>query len=142
MNHLEASKTVVSTSFGTAATLVIDTKDWAYASVDVVYGPATSLVSVANTFTLRAADTVAGLADYTATYPVSGATAVATSVAQTSSSTIVRADFDLRGKPRYIELGTTTPDTARRVVIVARLGKGEKGADSASDKGAAVKYTG
>jgi hypothetical protein len=142
VNHLEATKTVASTSFGTAATLVVDTLGHDYMSVDAIYGPGTATVAKANTFTLRAADTVAGLADYTGTYSVAGATALATSVTYTSVSTVVRADFDLRGKPRYIEVGTTTPDTAARVVVVARLGKSEKGADTAADKGAAIKFTG
>jgi len=33
-------------------------------------------------------------------------------------------------------------DTAARVILVGRLGKGEKGADTATDKGVAVKFTG
>lgn len=141
MNHLEATKTVVSTP-GTAATLTVDTRGWEYLSVDAVYGPCVATSAVANTFTLQAADAVADLADYTSTYPVSGATAVATSVSQTAVSTVIRADFDLRGKPRYIQVGTSTPDTAARVVLVGRLGKGEVGPDTASEVGAAVKYTG
>lgn len=142
MNHLEATKTVVSTSFGTAATLVIDTLGYDYASVDAIYGPTVASSAVANTFTLRAGDTVAGLASYTSTYSVAAATAVATSVSQTSSSTVVRLDIDLRGKPRYIEVATTVPSTSARAVIVGRLGKGEKGADTAAEKGAAVKFSG
>jgi hypothetical protein len=141
VNHLEATKTVASAP-GTASVLVVDTKGFDYLSVDAVYGPCVATSAVANTFTLRAGDTVAGLASYTGTYPVAAATAVATSVSQTAVSTLVRADFDLRGKPRYIEVGTSTPDTAASVVVIGRLGKGEKGADSAAEKGAAVKFTG
>jgi hypothetical protein len=141
VNHLEATKTVASAP-GTAATLQVDTKGYDYLSVDAVYGPCVATSAVASVFTLKAADTVAGLADYTGTYPVAGATAVATSLSQTAVSTLVRADFDLRGKPRYIEVGTTMADTAARVILVGRLGKGEKGADTATDKGVAVKFTG
>ena len=141
MNHLESTKTVASNP-GTSSVLVVDTKGYDYLSVDAVYGPCVATSAVANTFTLRAADTTGALADYTGTYSVSGATAVATSVAQTAASTVIRCDFDLRGKPRYVEVGTSTPDTAARVVIVGRLGKGEIGPEAAADKGVAKKYTG
>jgi hypothetical protein len=141
VNHLEATKTVASAP-GTASVLVVDTKGFDYLSVDAVYGPCVATSAVASTFTLRAGDTVPALASYTSTYSVASATAVATSVSQTAVSTLVRADFDLRGKPRYIEVGTQMNDTAARVIVVGRLGKGEKGADSAAEKGAAVKFTG
>jgi hypothetical protein len=141
VNHLESTKTVASAP-GTSAVLLVDTKQYDYLSVDAVYGPCSAGSAVASTFTLRAADTVAGLASYTSTYSVASATAVATSVSQTAVSTVIRADFDLRGKPRYIEVGTTMNDTAARAIVVGRLGKGEKGPVDAADKGVAVKFTG
>ena len=54
----------------------------------------------------------------------------------------MRLDFDLRGKPRYISLATAPNDTNARVVLVGRLSKGEVGAESASQKGVLVKYSG
>lgn len=148
MNFVESSKSVASlvTSGSSAATvaLTIDTLGYEYLSVDGVYGACVSTSAVASTFSLRAGDTVAALADYTATYgAVTGITSSAnTAAAQTAASTIVRLDFDLRGKPRYISLATAPNDTNARVVLVGRLSKGEIGAESASAKGALLKYSG
>ncbi len=150
MNHLENSKSVASlvatgssVAAGTVA-LTVDTLGYEYLSVDAVYSTCNANSAVASIFTLRAGDTVAGLADYTATYgSVSGITSSAnTAASQTSVATVARLDFDLRGKPRYISLATAPNDTAARAILVGRLSKGADGPDSASEKGVRVKYSG
>lgn len=150
MNFVENTKSVSSlvatgssVAGGTVA-LTVDTIGWEYLSVDAVYSTCVSSSAVAAIFTLRAADTTAALADYTATYgSVSGVTSVAnTSAAQTSAATIARLDLDLRGKPRFISVATAPNDTNARAIIVGRLSKGETGPDTAAEMGTFVKYSG
>jgi hypothetical protein len=149
VNHLENSKSVASLvatgnsqAAGTVA-LTVDTIGYDYLSVDAVYSTCVAGSAVASIFTLRAGDTVASLADYTPTYgAVSGVTSSAnTSSAQTSRPTVVRLDFDLRGKPRYISVATAPNDTAARALLVGRLGKGEAGPESAAQKGVLLKFS-
>lgn len=149
MNFLESTKSVASgvatgsSVAGGTVRLTVDTLGYDYLSVDAVYSTCAVASAVAAIFTLRAGDTEAALADYTATYPVAGVTSVAnTSAAQTSTPQIVRLDLDLRGKPRYIQVGTAPNDTNARAIVTARLGKGENKVDSASAKGLLLKYTG
>jgi hypothetical protein len=54
---------------------------------------------------------------------------------------VVRLDVDLRGKGRYLKIDAT-PATSLATTIVARLGKGEIGPESASAKGVLAKYSG
>lgn len=142
MNHLENSKSV-SSLVGTSVSLTVDTKGWDYLSVDAVYGSVVATSAVAATFTLQAGDTTGALSSITSTYPVAGITSSANTVAaQSTSANIMRLDFDLRGKPRYISLATALNDTAGRVVLTGRLGKGSDGPDTASENGVRQKYTG
>ena len=142
MNHLEATKTVVGstvTSAAGTATLTIDTLGYDYASVDVLVAvsatPANTAASILNVLTLSQGDTnTAGTSVYTVAVPDASA-------AVTSQPSVVRLDVDLRGKSRYLKVDAT-PATALATTIAARLGKGEKGADTAADKGALAKYSG
>jgi hypothetical protein len=149
VNFVENTKTVASLvatgnsqAAGTVA-LTVDTIGWEYLSVDAVYSTCVVGSAVASIFTLRAADTTAALADYTATYgSVAGVTSVAnTSASQTSVATVARLDFDLRGKPRFISVATAPNDTNCRAILVGRLSKGEVGPDTAAEAGAFVKYS-
>lgn len=142
MNFLEATKTVVGTTVTSAAgtaTLTVDTLGYAYASVDVVVAKsstaANTAASILNVLTLSQGDTTAaGDSVYTVAVP-------AASVAVTNEPSVVRLDVDLRGKDRYLKVDAT-PATSLATTIVCRLGKGEKGADTAADKGALSKYSG
>jgi hypothetical protein len=67
--------------------------------------------------------------------------APAASVAVTNQPSVVRLDVDLRGKGRYVKVDAT-PATSLATTIVARLGKGEIGPESASAKGVLAKYSG
>jgi hypothetical protein len=122
VNHLEATKTVVGTTVTSAAgtaTLTIDTLGYDYASVDVV---------------VAVSATPANTSVYTVAVP-------AASVAVTAQPSVVRLDVDLRGKGRYVKVDAT-PATSLATTIVARLGKGEAGPETASAKGVLAKYSG
>ena len=142
MNFLESTKTVVGTTVTSAAgtaTLTIDTLGYAYASVDVLVAtsstPANTSASILNVLTLSQGDTnTAGSSVYTVAAP-------SASVAVTAQPSVVRLDVDLRGKSRYLKIDAT-PASSLATTIVARLGKGEVGPESASAKGALAKYSG
>jgi hypothetical protein len=149
VNHVENTRSVASgvatgssVAGGTVA-LTVDTLGYGYLSVDAVYSTCVVASAVASIFTLEAADTTAALATYTATYgSVTAVTSVAnTAAAQTSTPTIMRFDFDLRGKPRYIRFATAPNDTNARAVIVGRLSKGADGPDSADEKNTRLKFS-
>ena len=142
MNFLENSKTVVGTTVTSAAgtaTLTIDRLGYDYASIDVVVAvsatPANTAASILNVLTLSGGDTTtAGTSIYTVAVP-------SASVAVTAQPSVVRLDVDLRGKGRYVKIDAT-PATSLATTIVARLGKGEVGVDSASEMGVLAKYSG
>jgi hypothetical protein len=142
VNYLEASKTVVGstvTSAAGTATLTIDRLGYDYVSIDVAVAvsttPANTAASILNVLTLSQGDTnTAGASVYTVAAP-------AASVAVTNQPSVVRLDVDLRGKGRYLKVDAT-PATSLATTIVARLGKGEVGPESASAKGVLAKYSG
>ena len=142
MNFLENSKTVVGTTVTSAAgtaTLTIDRLGYDYASIDVVVAvsatPANTAASILNVLTLSGGDTTtAGSSIYTVAAP-------AASAAVTAQPSVVRFDIDCRGKGRYVKVDAT-PATSLATTIVARLGKGEVGVDSASEMGVLAKYSG
>jgi len=142
VNFLENSKTVVGTTVTSAAgtaTLTIDRLGYDYASIDVIVAvsatPANTAASILNVLTLSGGETTtAGSSIYTVAAP-------AASAAVTAQPSIVRMDIDLRGKGRYVKVDAT-PATSLATTIVARLGKGEVGVDSASEMGVLAKYSG
>jgi hypothetical protein len=142
LNDLEYTKSLVGTTVTSAAgtaTLTIDTLGYAYASVDVVVAvsatPANTAASILNVLTLSQGDTnTAGSSVYTVAVP-------AASVAVTAQPSVVRLDVDLRGKSRYLKVDAT-PATSLATTIVARLGKGEAGPETAAAKGVLAKYSG
>jgi hypothetical protein len=142
VNFLENSKTVVGTTVTSAAgtaTLTIDRLGYDYASIDVVVAvsatPANTAASILNVLTLSGGDTTtAGTSIYTVAAP-------AASAAVTAQPSVVRFDIDCRGKGRYVKVDAT-PATSLATTIVARLGKGEVGVDSASEMGVLAKYSG
>lgn len=142
MNFLENSRTVVGTTVTSAAgtaTLTIDRLGYDYASIDVIVAvsatPANTSASILNVLTLSGGDTTtAGTSIYTVAAP-------AASAAVTAQPSVVRFDIDLRGKGRYVKVDAT-PATSLATTIVARLGKGEVGPETASAKGVLAKYSG
>ena len=142
MNHLEATKTVVGTpctSAAVTATLTLDTLGYDYASIEVIVDKSSTAGhtanSILNVLTLTQGDTTAaGSSVYTVSVP-------AASVAVTNQASVVRLDVDCRGKGRYLKVDAT-PAVTLDTNIVARLGKGEAGPESASAKGVLAKYSG
>lgn len=142
MNFPEATKTVVGDpANGTAgtATLTLDTLGFSYASIDVIVGKSSTAAhtaaSILNTLTLSQGDTTtAGASVYTVAVP-------AASAAVTSQASVVRLDVDLRGKGRYLKVDASAVGTLP-TNIVARLGRGEIGPDTAAEVGALAKYSG
>jgi hypothetical protein len=142
LNDLEYTKTVVGdpcTSNTTTATLTLDTLGFDYASIDVIVNKsataANTAASILSVLTLSQGDTnTAGASVYTVAVP-------AASVAVTAQPSVVRLDVDLRGKSRYLKIDAT-PATVLTTNIVARLGKGEAGPESAAAKGALAKFSG
>lgn len=143
MNFIEATKTVVGTpctSAATTATLTLDTLGYSYASIDVIVDKSSTAghtaASILNVLSLGQGDTTSAVT--TAVYTVA---VPAASVAVTNQASVVRLDVDLRGKSRYLKVDAT-PAASLNTNIVARLGKGVEGPESASAKGALAKYSG
>jgi hypothetical protein len=143
VNHLEATKTVVGTpctSEEVTATLTLDTLGYDYASIEVIVDKSSdadhTTDPILSVLTLKQGDVSNSVT--TDVYTVS---APAASVAVTNQASVVRLDVDCRGKGRYLKVDAT-PATTLNTNIVARLGKGEKGPESAADKGVLAKYSG
>jgi len=142
MNHVAATKSAaagkgaVYTSSQTA-TLTLDTLGYAYASIDVIAGPAASTSSVFQTLTLTESDASTGT--YSTVSGFSGDLKPAAYAGQTATDamTVSRLDVDLRGKKRYLRI-ITSPNTDTVIVVSARLGRGEAGPVDATGKGVKV----
>ena len=122
-------------------TLTLDTLGFDHASIDVIYGPAASTSSVAQTLTLRQGDAVTAV-----TETVTGFTGTLTPSAYagqtvTSQMTISRIEVDCRGKKRYLAVATS-PNTDTVIVIAARLSRAEEGPYDATTKGVRVNTAG
>jgi hypothetical protein len=122
-------------------TLTLDTLGYDFASIDVIYGPAASTSSVAQTLTLRQGD-----ASNAVTENVTGFTsglAPAAYAGQTAATqmTISRLEVDCRGKKRYLAVATS-PNTDTVVVIAARLSRAEEAPYNAATKGVQVNVAG
>lgn len=142
MNHLEATKSVVSHSENLTAaqthTLTIDTLGYAYVSVDVcqeAWGNA-GFTSQASFTTLKVEESDNNSSYSNVTALVGGGTGGFTipTPTATAGDVVVRMDLDLRGHKRYLKV-SATPYTTGTVYTVARLGKGNVGPVSASAKG-------
>jgi hypothetical protein len=143
VNHLEATKSVYGspvTASTLTATLTIDTLGYDYASIDVVVDKSSTAshtaASIMSVLSLAQGDASNAVTDSVYTVAVPDA-----SVAVTAQPSVVRLDVDLRGKKRYLKVDAT-PAQNLSTVVTARLGRGEKGADAAVEKGALAKYSG
>ena len=146
MNFVEMTKSVaagkgaVYTSSQTN-TLTLDTLGFEYASIDVIYGPAASTSSVAQTLTLQQSDSAS--TDYGNVTGFTGDLKPAAYAGQTVTDTMttVRLDVDMRGKKRYLRVATS-PNTDTVIVVAARLSKAEEGPYDTTTKGARVSAAG
>lgn len=140
MNFVEMSKSVASgkgsvyTSSQTN-TLTLDTLGFEYASIDVIYGPAASTSSVAQTLTLQQCDTSGGTYENITGFTGDLKPAAYAGQTVTDTMTEVRLDVDMRGKKRFLQV-KTSPNTDTVIVVAARLSKAEEGPYDATTKGA------
>jgi len=142
MNFVASTKSVskAETSVALTAThsVEIDTLGFDFASIDVVFSPFTSAsgpTTAANVLRVAQSDS-AGSGQTNISGFVGGTDfTVGAGVTATSSvGYIQRFDIDLRGKRRYLTV-YATPASTCGVVTSCRLGKGEAGPVSATDKG-------
>lgn len=147
MNHLENSKSV--TQIGTADTATnataqhsVDTLGFEIASVDVIFEPVAAAgtnSAVAIALKLQEGDTTASYSDVSGF--VGGTDFTIPTPGNTSDSNVVRFDVSLRGRKRYLNV-YATPNAASVIASNVRLGKGEDGPSSASEKGVKAAVTG
>ena len=122
-------------------TLTLDTLGFDHASIDVIFGPAASTSSVAQTLTLKQGDT-----SNAATENVTGFTgdmkpAAYAGQTVTDTMTVSRLEIDCRGKKRYLAVAAS-PNTDTIIVIAARLSRAEEGPYDATTKGVRVNTAG
>jgi hypothetical protein len=113
----------------------LDTLGFEYASIDVIYGPAASTSSVAQTLTLQQCDTSGGTYENITGFTGDLKPAAYAGQTVTDTMTEVRLDVDMRGKKRFLQV-KTSPNTDTVVVVAARLSKAEEGPYDATTKGA------
>jgi hypothetical protein len=146
MIHVAATKSVVSgkASVYTSSqtnTLTLDTLGFDYASIDVIYGPAASTSSVAQTLTLRQGDASNAVTETVAGFTGDMKPAAYAGQTVSTTMTISRLEVDCRGKKRYLAIATS-PNTDTVVVIAARLSRGEESPYNATTKGVSVNTAG
>jgi hypothetical protein len=122
-------------------TLTLDTLGFDYASIDVIYGPAASTSSVAQTLTLRQGDASSAVTETVTGFTGTLAPSAYAGQTVTSQMTVSRIEVDLRGKKRYLAVNTS-PNTDTVIVISARLSRGEEGPYDATTKGVRVNTAG
>jgi hypothetical protein len=142
MNFVAASKSVskAETSVALTAThsLEIDTLGFSFASIDVLFSPFTSATGPTTAArVLRVAQSDAsgsGQVDISGFVAGTDFTVAAGVTATAGVGYAHRFDIDLRGKRRYLTV-FATPASTCGVVTTCRLGKGEAGPMTATDKG-------
>lgn len=145
MIHVASTKSVVAgkgavyTSSQTN-TLTLDTLGFDHASIDVIFGPAASTSSVAQTLTLKQGDTTPA-ADSVTGFTGDMKPAAYAGQTVTDTMTISRLEVDCRGKKRYLAVAAS-PNTDTVIVIAARLSRGEEGPYGADGKGVKVNTAG
>ena len=131
-----AGKGAVFTSSQTC-TLTLDTLGFDHASIDVIYGPAASTSSVAQTLTLQDGDTSNGTFGNITGFTGDLKPAIYAGQTVTDTMTVSRLEVDCRGKKRYLQV-KASPNTDTVIVVAARLGRGENGPVDATGKGVKV----
>jgi len=135
-----AGKGAVYTSSQTN-TLTLDTLGFDFASIDVIFGPAASTSSVAQTLTLKQGDASNAVTENVTGFTGDLKPAAYAGQTVTDTMTISRLEVDLKGKKRYLAVATS-PSTDNTVVIAARLARAEEGPYDATTKGVRVNTAG
>jgi len=135
-----AGKGAVFTSSQTC-TLTLDTLGYDHASIDVIFGPAASTSSVAQTLTLQSCDTSNGTYANMTGFTGDLKPALYAGQTVTDTMTVSRLEVDCRGKARYLQV-KASPNTDTVIVVAARLSKGEEGPYDATTKGVRLNTAG
>ena len=145
MLHLANTKTVAKigtadTTTSQTATHTVDTLGFAYASIDVVFEPATATTD-AICVACKVEESDASGSGFTNVKELVGGGVggfvIPTSGSKTADSNVVRLNIDLRGHKRYLRV-SATPVAASVVATVANLGRAEAGPVSAIESGVQV----
>lgn len=135
-----AGKGAVFTSSQTC-TLTLDTLGYDHASIDVIFGPAASTSSVAQTLTLQQDDASNGTFSSVAGFTGDLKPALYAGQTVTDTMTVSRLEVDCRGKKRYLQV-KASPNTDTVIVVAARLSKAEEGPYDAITKGVRLNTAG
>jgi hypothetical protein len=122
-------------------TLSLDTLGFDHASIDVIFGPAASTSSVAQTLTLKQGDTSVGATENVTGFTGDLKPAIYAGQTVATQMTITRLEVDCRGKKRWLAVAAS-PNTDTVIVISARLSRGEEGPYDAGTKGVSVNVAG
>jgi hypothetical protein len=146
MIQVAATKSVVSgkASVYTSSqtnTLTLDTLGYDFASIDVIYGPAASTSSVAQTLTLKQGDASNAVTENVTGFTGDLKPAAYAGQTATDAMSVSRLEVDCRGKKRYLAVATS-PNTDTVVVIAARLSRAEEAPYNAATKGVRVNTAG
>jgi hypothetical protein len=121
--------------------LTIDTLGYDHASIDVIFGPAASTSSVAQTLTLRQGDASNAVTETVTGFTSSLVPAAYAGQTVATTMTVCRLEVDCRGKRRYLAVNAS-PNTDTVIVVAARLSRGEEGPYDATTKGVRVNVAG
>lgn len=122
-------------------TLTLDTLGYDHASIDVIFGPAASTSSVAQTLTLKQGDAATAATENVTGFTGDLKPAIYAGQTVSTTMTISRLEVDCRGKKRYLAVAAS-PNTDTVIVIAARLSRGEEGPYDATTKGVSVNTAG
>jgi len=123
------------------ATLTLDTLGFDFASIDVIFGPAASTSSVAQTLTLKQGDASNAVTENVTGFTGDLKPAAYAGQTVTDTMTISRLEVDLKGKKRYLAVAAS-PNTDTVIVVAARLARGEESPYDATSKGVKVNTAG
>lgn len=122
-------------------TMTLDTLGYDHASIDVIFGPAASTSSVAQTLTMRQGDASNAVTETVTGFTSSLVPAAYAGQTVSSTMTVCRLEVDCRGKKRYLAVNAS-PNTDTVIVVAARLSRGEEGPYDATTKGVRVDVAG
>ena len=121
--------------------MTLDTLGYEHASIDVIFGPAASTSSVAQTLTLRQGDVSSAVTETVTGFTSSLIPAAYAGQTVATTMTVCRLEVDCRGKKRYLAVNAS-PNTDTVIVVAARLSRGEEGPYDATTKGVRVNVAG
>lgn len=136
VGHTSGPVTVGSTA---TTTMVVDRRNYDYASVVVSKAPSTG-TSFASVLKIEESDDNSSYSDVAA-FVKGGASGFTMTAVSTSVGSIVKMDVDCKARKRYLRV-TVTPDVTAAVSVVALLSRGEEFPSTETDVNVAKWVTG